>query len=874
MSTTADELAQRLLPIVMADPVKAKTLADAALRDAERAGDRAAQAVALRTLGLAARARHDAAGADQHLRASIAIARRHRLTQYEAESRMSHALILDDLGRPTAALREIDRAMAELQGQRRTRASMQRALILRRLGFEREAMELYRDALRAFRRSGDAVWEARTLTNRGVLHGFRGNLRLAEADLRAAQALYNRLGMSTAAAQVEHNLGFVAAQAGDVPTALARYDRAHDRLWKTGVDAVSLLDRAELLLSVRLLPEAGTAIRAAIAACTDGHLDSVLGQAQLMMARLALLTGGSGTQESRAAAAAARKVFARQKRAVWIARARVAELAAVVASGRAHRGTLRELRTAGRALIDAGWPHPGWEALLDAAQLAVGLGEHGTAADLLQEAAAAAKLGPAPLRVRWAHVRARLELARGATAEAARVATAGLRIADEYRASLGATELRVRGSVEAAALAGLRLRLALDHGGPREALTWAQRCRSAALSLPPTHPSSDPVVARALTELRRITGELAAAPAGPQRAGRLLRRQRSLEAEIRRRSWRVPGSRPGSRTDVPFASLVAALDRRVLFELLAIDGVLHALVVFPSGGGHRVAHRVVGPIAPVATELEHLRIALSGQILGHGGTSAERVDRGAAALDRLLLDPVADLIGDGPLVLVPTGALHAMPWTLLPRLRGRSMTVAPSAAIWWRVATQPRADGPMVLVGAPSAAQAAAEVAQIAADQPVPPTVLAGERARVAPALAALDGAAIGHIASHGEFRMDNPLFSFLLLADGPLTVYDLSALRRPPALLVLSGCDTGLAEVHPGDELMGLVAALLNMGTATVVASTGPVDDGATRLLMRDLYGHLGAGRSPASALALAQAAADPSVRASTGSFVCFGAG
>jgi tetratricopeptide (TPR) repeat protein len=897
VSSTADELAQRLLPIVMADPGKAKALADAALRDARRSGDRAAQAVALRTLGLAARARHDAADAARHLRASIAVARRHRLTQYEAEARMSHALILDDLGRPTAALREIDRAMADLRGQRRTRATMQRALILRRLGFDQEAMELYRGALRAFRQSGDEVWEARTLTNRGVLHGFRGNLRLAEADLRAAQALYNRLGMATAAAQVEHNLGFVAAQAGDVPTALARYDRAHDRLWNTGVDAVSLLDRADLLLSVRLLPEADVAIRAAIAACADGHLDSVLGQAHLMMARLWLARGGpapatlsraAAATESRAAAAAARKVFARQKRGVWIARARVAELAAVVASGRAHRGTLRDLRTAGRALVAAGWPQPGWEALLDAAQLAVDLGERGTAAELLDETAAAWKLGPALLRVRWSHVRARLELAGGATAEAARAATAGLRIADEYRASLGATELRVRGSAEAAALAGLRLRLALDHGGPREALTWAQRCRSAALSLPPTHPSSDPVVARHLSELRRITGELAAAPAGPQRAGRLLRRQRSLEAEIRRRSWRVPGSGPTARTDVPFADLVAALDGRVLLELLAIDGVLHALVVSRVRSRYAVTHRVVGPIAAVATELEHLRIALSGQILGQGGTSADRVARGVGALDRLLLDPVADLIGDGSLsdgslVLVPTGALHAMPWAMLPRLRGRSTTVAPSAAIWWRVATQPPVDGPTVLVGAPSAAQAAAEVEQIAADAGQPgPTVLAGERARVAPALAALDGAAIGHIASHGQFRVDNPLFSFLMLADGPLTVYDLSVLRRPPALLVLSGCDTGLAEVHPGDELMGLVSALLNMGTATVVASTGPVDDEATRLLMRDLYAHLGAGHPPATALAMAQstarataqALADPALRASTDSFVCFGAG
>jgi len=199
--------------------------------------------------------------------------------------------------------------------------------------------------------------------------------------------------------------------------------------------------------------------------------------------------------------------------------------------------------------------------------------------------------------------------------------------------------------------------------------------------------------------------------------------------------------------------------------------------------------------------------------------------------------------------------------------------VAPSAASWWRSSTQKPVAGPLVLVGAPSAAQAGEEVREIAAARPGA-VVLAGEQARVAPALAALDGAAIGHIASHGEFRIDNPLFSFLMLADGQLTVYDLTALRRPPALLVLSGCDTGLAAVHPGDELMGLVAALLNMGTGTVIASTGPVDDGATRHLMRSFYGFLAAGHGPALALAEAQAAVDPADRASTDSFVCFGAG
>jgi tetratricopeptide (TPR) repeat protein len=862
-----DDLAQRLLPIVMADPAKAKVLAEAALRDARRDGDPAAEAVALRALGLVARARNDAAAAAAHLRASMSVARRHGLTVHEAEARMSHALILDDLGRPNAALKEIDRAIAELSGHRRARASMQRALILRRLGFDRQAMELYRGALRAFRSSGDEVWEARTLTNRGVLHGYRGNLRQAEADLRAAQALYNRLGMATAAAQVEHNLGFVAAQAGDVPTALARYDRAHDRLWNTGIAAVGLLDRADLLLSVRLLPEAEASIRAAIDACTNGHLDSMLGEAHLMLARLGLAAGEP--KESRDAAAAARRVFQKQGRPVWSARARVAELAAVVALGKANRGTLRDLRAVAGSLLEAGWLQPGWDALLDAAQLAVDLGEPYTARELLTEAAGAAKLGPPSLRVRWWHIRARLELATGAVTESIRAATAGLRQADAYRASLGATELRVRGSAETAALAGLRLRLALDHGGPAAALTWAQRCRSAALSLPPTQPSSDPVVARHLTELRRIHGELVAEPTGPQRTNRLLRRQRFLEAEIRRRSWHAPGSGPAAQAELPLASLAEALGERVLVELLDIDGLLHALVV----RGKRVTHRVVGKIAEVADELESLRFALRSQVLGQGGTASDRVARRVAALDQLLLDPLADLLGDGPLVLVPTGALHALPWTTLPRLRGRSLCVAPSAANWWRSSTQPAVSGRLVLVGSPSAEQAVEEVREIAADRPGS-LVLAGEQARVAPALAALDGAAIGHIASHGEFRVDNPLFSFLMLADGQLTVYDLSALRRPPALLVLSGCDTGLTAVHPGDELMGLVAALLNMGTATVIASTGPVDDGATRHLMRAFYGHLAAGHGPALALALAQDAADPADRASTDSFVCFGAG
>ncbi|WP_459112892.1 ATP-binding protein, partial [Rugosimonospora acidiphila] len=446
-----------------------------------------------RALGLAARALHDAATAARHLRASAALAGRHRLAPLVAEARMSLALILDDLGRPAAALSEIDRALLNLRGHRRARATMQRSLILRRLGHDAAALAGYRAALRMFRRHGDRVWEARTLTNRGVLHGYRGSLRMAEADLREAQALYTRLGMSTAAAQVEHNLGFVAAQSGDVPTALAHYDRAQAKLWNTGVDAVSLLDRAELLLAVHLLAEARSAVQEAIAGCEQGRLDSVLGQAYLMLAQVELLADAPA--RSRAAASAARRIFSRQRRAIWVARARRAELAAVVREGRADRGTLRDLRTVAAVLLDAGWPQPGWDALLDAAALAARLGEWHTARELLVGLEPVARAAPASQRIRLWHVRALVGLGTGDLAQARRAEAAGLRQAEDYQATLGATELRAGAGWQGAALAELRLRLALEHGRPAEALLWSQRGRSAALWLPPARPSADPVVA-------------------------------------------------------------------------------------------------------------------------------------------------------------------------------------------------------------------------------------------------------------------------------------------------------------------------------------------------------------------------------------------
>ena len=44
--------------------------------------------------------------------------------------------------------------------------------------------------------------------------------------------------------------------------------------------------------------------------------------------------------------------------------------------------------------------------------------------------------------------------------------------------------------------------------------------------------------------------------------------------------------------------------------------------------------------------------------------------------------------------------------------------------------------------------------------------------------------------------------------------LYDLESLDRPPALLVLAACDVGMSQIQAGDELMGVAAEVLSMGT------------------------------------------------------------
>jgi CHAT domain-containing protein len=140
--------------------------------------------------------------------------------------------------------------------------------------------------------------------------------------------------------------------------------------------------------------------------------------------------------------------------------------------------------------------------------------------------------------------------------------------------------------------------------------------------------------------------------------------------------------------------------------------------------------------------------------------------------------------------------------------------------------------------------------------------------------LNAIDGAWLAHVAAHGTFRADSPLFSALWLDDGPLTVHDFERLRRAPYRLVLSSCDSGVAAPVGADELLGLVSGLVPLGAAGILASVVPVNDAATVPLMLAVHDRLRSGGTLADALrhARAEVAGDPVAVATGQSFLALG--
>ena len=149
-------------------------------------------------------------------------------------------------------------------------------------------------------------------------------------------------------------------------------------------------------------------------------------------------------------------------------------------------------------------------------------------------------------------------------------------------------------------------------------------------------------------------------------------------------------------------------------------------------------------------------------------------------------------------------------------------------------------------------------------------TLLVGEGATVGAVAEAMRRVDVAHLVCHGSFSSENPMFSSLRLADGPMFVYDLERLSTPPHVVVLSACSAGNHATPAGKEILGLTASLLATGPRAVIAATVAVLDASSTVdFMGDLHRELAAGTGPAEALRRARQA-HPIIG---GAFACHGA-
>jgi CHAT domain-containing protein len=240
-------------------------------------------------------------------------------------------------------------------------------------------------------------------------------------------------------------------------------------------------------------------------------------------------------------------------------------------------------------------------------------------------------------------------------------------------------------------------------------------------------------------------------------------------------------------------------------------------------------------------------------------------------LYKLIFAPLERFIETDRVVLIPHDALHYVPFHALYNgeylIDRFDVSYAPSSAVLKLCrdkhaaarASEERAEasnGDLLIAlgvkeaGTPNIEQ---EIEWLAALYPNS-LKLTGSQATLENLLEAAPRARYLHLASHGYFRRDNPMFSFLKLAGAKLHFYSLLDLRLKAEMVTLSACHTGVNKVFPGDELHGLVRGFLYAGTPSLVASLWAVSDLSTAEFMKEMYSQLRSGATKRAALRRAQ--------------------
>lgn len=713
-----------------------------------------------------------------------------------------------------------------------------------------------------------------TLSNRGRAYTQAGDIVRARADVDRAIRLADQYELSVEAAEARHSLGTLELRTGNVPAALRCYDQSEHAYRDHGLDVPAMLrwDHAEALLTVGLGDEAGRQLDEALPVMREQRSATrELAYAELFRASAALMS--DDVELARRLATSAGRRMRRWGCQTCVANAAILGLRADVRDALRSGDVPAKLPArASRVATSMSAPRLARQAAVArmlAARLEIRRHKLERAAELLRQVPRPGQLTPIDYRMLRRLCRAELAVAERRKAKALAEISAGFTELERVRDRMGGLELVSGTALHGRELADLAVRLVLADGDPGRLFHWLERTRAQSYRYEPLPDTIDPELAQRIAELRNLTQSIHDAQHDGHAVTALRVRHAERLRDAQRLGWHA-GQRGKPRPVAELADVAGQLGDRALVSFVVSDDDLVAVVVID--GAARIVR--LGSAARAAESARMLNVDVNALAPDELPVQlAEVITRSArkraGMLDDQLIAPLADLVGDRGLVVVPAGMLYAVPWGVLPSLHSRPVVVTPSATAWLAAERAvPSRAGKVVLVRGPGLPAARAEIDKLATHYRSA-TLRSGATATIRSVSRALDGAKLAHIAAHGAHEPENALFSRLELADGALFAYEVAGLRRPPRQVVLAACELALNRVRPGDEPLGFASALLASGSQTVIAPLSKVGDQASAAAMDDVHRGLASGASPAVALADA-VAIDPMRRP----FVCLGSG
>ncbi len=762
-----------------------------------------------------------------------------------------------------------------------------------------EQMGHYDEALAAYA-AAEALFLALNMTdrigdinnNRGIVLLNLGRGREALAAFEAATAIFAEANLALRHARAHINIGDAHLLLGNYTRGLEAFERARRLLAPLEALAdkhVLLLDMADAYLALNLYSEALAAYREA-----DGLLQAAgmtHDRARALWGMGSALIAQSQFEEAGRILAEAESLFSAADNVPLLSNVMLEQ--ATLLAARGDRGAA--LATARRALaLISGddWPVQQVYAHMRIADLL--LPNTGNAQAHLREAQKLSdRLALPHLRSRLNQRLGHLHLLLGRHDEAQKILQAAVDEIEQLRGVLSQEMVRtsfVRDKTTAYEdLAQLHLARGNEEG-VQQAFAVTERAKSrtlvdlltgviAAKSAAPTDPELAAKLQSSRAELDSIYSELLSSYRKAA-LSELYARALGLEQEISRLRLQAAATAPApsDQFEAPLSpdALQAQLPPDVILLTYYICG--DEVLAFVSARGKLKVARRLSTATSAQRLLQKLAMQWDRFRAGHNFVarhmpqleqSTQRVlaslyDELVAPLEALWANSVGEAASPPKLVIVPHGALHHVPFHAL--FDGKQYLIdrfeisyAPSLTVWTlcQKRTAPPASKALVFGVADSLIPAAAFEAEAVARLLDGVTVHTAEsQATLAALQTESPGCSVLHLACHGLFRADNPMFSSLRLHDGWLMAADVMQFDLAGALVTLSACESGRSQVTPGDEIIGLTRAFLGAGAATLVVSLWLVQDETTMTLMETWYEQLRRDVGRAAALRAAQLA------------------